>query len=82
MDEDEDALVMFTDSYDVILNADASTITQRFQDEFQDKHVVFGAEPFCWPDKTLANKYPQVNFSPIKVNKKRFLNSAAQNRPF
>jgi hypothetical protein len=45
----------------VILNANAKTIIRRFFEEFPDKKIVFGAEPFCWPDKTLANKYPQVS---------------------
>lgn len=58
----EDTLVMFTDAYDVILNGNAETITQRFLQEFPKNKVVFGAEPYCWPDKSLANKYPQVCF--------------------
>lgn len=51
---------MFTDAYDVIVNGDAETIARRFLDEFAESRLVFGAEPFCWPDKSLANKYPQV----------------------
>jgi hypothetical protein len=58
----EDTLIMFTDAYDVILNGNAETIAQRFLQEFPKNRVVFGAEPFCWPDKSLANKYPQVSF--------------------
>ncbi len=37
-----------------------------------DARVVFGAERFCWPDKSLEEKYPQVS-----EKEKRFLNSGA-----
>lgn len=35
---------------------------RRFAQEFPDYRVVFSAEPFCWPDKSLAPKYPIVTF--------------------
>ncbi|KAH7693031.1 hypothetical protein AAVH_39939, partial [Aphelenchoides avenae] len=54
----EDVVILFTDAYDVILNADEPTILRRFFSEFADYRVVFSAEPFCWPDRTLAPKYP------------------------
>jgi hypothetical protein len=37
-----------------------------------DARVVFGAESFCWPDKSLQEKYPKVS-----EKEKRFLNSGA-----
>jgi hypothetical protein len=69
LDADENTLVLFTDAYDVILNADPETVTRRFLDEFPKSRLLFGAEPFCWPDKSLANTYPQVTFG------ERYLNS-------
>lgn len=33
--------------------------------------VVFGAEPFCWPDKSLASKYPPSTG-------KKYLNSGGE----
>lgn len=48
--------------YDVIVNADEETILRRFLTEFADYRVLFSAEPFCWPDRTLAPKYPPVTF--------------------
>ena len=63
----EDLILMFTDSYDVILLGDQDQIIEAFK-SFNAK-VVFGAEGFCWPDTSLENSYPAVESG------KRFLNS-------
>ena len=39
-------------SYDVIFTANAETILKKFL-KF-DANLVFSAEDFCWPDKSLA----------------------------
>jgi len=65
---DEDWLVMFVDSYDVVLTAGPEDIVKAFQKLKAD--VVFSTEGFCWPDPNLAVLYPEV-----KPNEKRFLNS-------
>lgn len=62
----DDLIIMFTDSYDVVLTAGVTDILEKFRK--LNARVVFSAEGFCWPDKTLADKYPEV-----KVNEKRFL---------
>ena len=68
--EDPDNLiVMFTDSYDVLLLENNDEILKKFK-EFNAK-VVFGAEPFCWPDQQLEDQYPEVK----DAGEKRFLNS-------
>lgn len=67
--DDGDALVMFTDSYDVILTGTAEDILQRYDDS--GATVLFGAEDFCWPDKSLKSSYPPP---PIE-NGLKFLNS-------
>ncbi|XP_046571507.1 multifunctional procollagen lysine hydroxylase and glycosyltransferase LH3-like [Haliotis rubra] len=64
----DDLLLMFVDSYDVIFNNDPDTIIERFK-KF-DARVVFSAEGFCWPDRSLQDQYPSVT-----INEKRFLNS-------
>ena len=51
---------MFTDAYDVLLLEDSATVLGKFKTHFPDARVVFSAEPFCWPDVTLAEKYPEV----------------------
>ncbi|KAF1765200.1 hypothetical protein GCK72_005152 [Caenorhabditis remanei] len=64
-----DTMIMFVDAYDVVFNADATTILRKFFEHYSEKRLLFGAEPFCWPDQTLAPDYPIVEFG------KRFLNS-------
>ncbi|VDP20791.1 unnamed protein product [Soboliphyme baturini] len=66
---DENLIVLFIDSYDVIVNANTDEILKRFYK--QEAKVLFSAEGFCWPDSTLAAKYPIVKFG------KRYLNSGA-----
>lgn len=63
----DDLVIMFTDSYDVVLLADQETIMDQFLK--MNAKVVFGAEGFCWPDQSLQDKYPLVESG------KRFLNS-------
>lgn len=63
----EDDLVMFTDSYDVVIAGTKEAIMAQY-DKF-DADIVFGAENFCWPDATLKDEYPEVEKG------MRFLNS-------
>ncbi|GFG29485.1 hypothetical protein Cfor_05047, partial [Coptotermes formosanus] len=60
-------IIMFTDSYDVILLSGVDKILEHFV-HFEAR-VVFSAEGFCWPDEGLASKYPSVQRG------KRYLNS-------
>ncbi|CAI4231375.1 unnamed protein product [Auanema sp. JU1783] len=65
----KDTIVLFVDAYDVVFTSDLNTILSRFFEHFEDKKVLFGAEPFCWPDQSLSTEYPLVDFG------KRYLNS-------
>ena len=65
----DDLVIMFTDSYDVVILAEAEQILQTFE-TFNSK-VVFGAEAFCWPDDSLREQYPMLESG------KRFLNSGS-----
>ncbi|XP_032437835.1 multifunctional procollagen lysine hydroxylase and glycosyltransferase LH3 [Xiphophorus hellerii] len=65
--EEQQLVVMFVDSYDVILAAGPDELLTRFSS--LGHRVVFSAEGFCWPDQRLASKYPQVHSG------KRYLNS-------
>ncbi|EPB70315.1 hypothetical protein ANCCEY_10594 [Ancylostoma ceylanicum] len=65
----DDVIILFVDAYDVVFTAGTLTILDRFQTHFKDKRILFGAEPYCWPDESLAPDYPVVEFG------KRFLNS-------
>lgn len=62
-------MILFVDAYDVIFNASPQKILQKFFENFSDSRILFGAEPFCWPNQELAPEYPVVEFG------KRFLNS-------
>ncbi|KAK3796261.1 hypothetical protein RRG08_041577 [Elysia crispata] len=55
-------------SYDVIITESKETILEKFS-KFNAK-VLFAAENTCWPDRSLADKYPGV-----KESEKRYLNS-------
>lgn len=62
---EENLVVMFVDSYDVVFTMGADDMLQKFKDF--DCRLVFSAESFCWPDVSLASKYPRVGLG------KRFL---------
>ncbi|XP_016839853.1 procollagen-lysine,2-oxoglutarate 5-dioxygenase isoform X1 [Nasonia vitripennis] len=66
--DDPDQIVLFTDSYDVIFLSSLEKISRKFK-EWDDARVIFSAEEYCWPLKSLASEYPQVKRG------KRFLNS-------
>ena len=61
-------LIIFTDSYDVICNNHVQFLLEKYKENFSGK-IVFGAETSCWPDESLAEKYP------IADVKNKFLNS-------
>ena len=63
----DDLILLFTDSYDVVLLAGASEILEAFKSF--DANVVFGAEAFCWPDDSLKDTYPEIESG------KKYLNS-------
>ncbi|XP_028654141.1 multifunctional procollagen lysine hydroxylase and glycosyltransferase LH3 [Erpetoichthys calabaricus] len=65
--DQEELVVMFVDSYDVIFASSPKELLWKFQ-HFNHK-VVFSAEGFCWPDQRLSPKYPEV------YTGKRYLNS-------
>ena len=64
---DDHDIVMFVDGYDVVINDTQDELVNRFKQFGAD--VVFGAEPPCWPDETIADQFPEVH------TRNRFLNS-------
>ncbi|XP_047205797.1 procollagen-lysine,2-oxoglutarate 5-dioxygenase 2 isoform X2 [Girardinichthys multiradiatus] len=65
--DQEDLVILFVDSYDLIFAGGPEEILRKFQ---QGNHkVLFAAEGMIWPDKRLADKYPLVRSG------KRYLNS-------
>jgi procollagen-lysine,2-oxoglutarate 5-dioxygenase len=65
---DENQVILFVDSYDVIITSDETEILKRFN-EIGAK-VLFSSEGFCWPDKSLESQYPKT-----EGGGKAFLNS-------
>lgn len=55
---DSNLVLMFVDSYDVILLAKPEEFLRKFLD-FK-ANMVFSAEGFCWPDRWLKDQYPEV----------------------
>ncbi|XP_077100272.1 procollagen-lysine,2-oxoglutarate 5-dioxygenase 2 isoform X1 [Siphateles boraxobius] len=65
--DQEDLVVLFVDSYDLIFAGGPEEILRKFQ---QTNHkLAFAAEGIIWPDSRLVEKYPSVRSG------KRFLNS-------
>ncbi|XP_054159305.1 procollagen-lysine,2-oxoglutarate 5-dioxygenase-like [Oppia nitens] len=54
---DKNLIILFVDSYDVIITSNSDEILRRFVS--MDAKIVFSSEGFCWPDKSLASKYPE-----------------------
>lgn len=59
--------VLFSDSYDVIVNANKQEVLEKYS-KF-GKSILFSGEMSCWPIKTLEDFYPKTE------SKYRFLNS-------
>ncbi|KAF3859962.1 hypothetical protein F7725_000217 [Dissostichus mawsoni] len=56
--KNEDTIILFTDSYDVIFSSGPRELLKKFQ---QAKHkVVFSSESLIWPDRHLEDKHPHV----------------------
>ncbi|XP_037906818.1 procollagen-lysine,2-oxoglutarate 5-dioxygenase [Hermetia illucens] len=54
--DDQDAIVLFTDSYDVVFTNGLDDILSKFSKI--GAKVLFGAEHYLWPDKILKDQYP------------------------
>ncbi|XP_016286343.1 multifunctional procollagen lysine hydroxylase and glycosyltransferase LH3 isoform X2 [Monodelphis domestica] len=65
--ERNDMVIMFVDSYDVLLAGSPKELLWKFLQS--GSRLLFSAESFCWPEWGLAERYPSVG------NGKRFLNS-------
>lgn len=52
-------IILFTDSYDVIINGNSLEILDKFINF--DCDILFSAEIYCWPDNNLKNKYSDVD---------------------
>uniref|UniRef100_A0A7N6ATX7 Procollagen-lysine,2-oxoglutarate 5-dioxygenase 1 n=1 Tax=Anabas testudineus TaxID=64144 RepID=A0A7N6ATX7_ANATE len=56
--KDEDRIILFIDSYDVVFASGPKELLKKFQ---QAGHkVVFSSESLIWPDRHLQDKHPHV----------------------
>ncbi|PNI92655.1 PLOD3 isoform 8, partial [Pan troglodytes] len=53
----EDMIIMFVDSYDVILAGSPTELLKKFVQS--GSRLLFSAESFCWPEWGLAEQYPE-----------------------
>ncbi|XP_074499199.1 procollagen-lysine,2-oxoglutarate 5-dioxygenase 1 isoform X1 [Sebastes fasciatus] len=65
--KNEDKIILFIDSYDVVFASGPKELLKKFQ---QTRHkVVFSSDSLIWPDRHLEDKYPHV------IEGNRFLGS-------
>jgi len=50
-------VVLFTDAYDVFYADDIETIHERYLE--MDSSIIFSGELYCYPDPSLADKFPE-----------------------
>ncbi|EJD75866.1 procollagen-lysine,2-oxoglutarate 5-dioxygenase [Loa loa] len=74
----DDLIILFVDAYDVILLGNEEQILRKFFTFFNGFRVVFSSEPFCWPNRNLAPKYPLVNFGHRYLNSGVFMGFAPE----
>ena len=64
----DNRLIVFTDSYDVISNNHSSILYDIYKSNYDGK-IVFSSEYYCWPNKDLSSQYPETS------SKMKYLNS-------
>lgn len=72
---DDKKIIIFTDSYDVIFLAPLNEIVNRFK--ASGGRIIFSAEKYCWPDKSLSTKYPTTTRGEPYLNSGGFIGYAS-----
>ncbi|XP_013147988.1 PREDICTED: procollagen-lysine,2-oxoglutarate 5-dioxygenase 3 isoform X2 [Papilio polytes] len=70
--KENDHIVLFTDSYDVMFLGTLGDILVKFK-AMPETRVLFSAEPFCWPDSKLAAMYPNTEVTNPYLNSGGFI---------
>ncbi|XP_014366500.2 procollagen-lysine,2-oxoglutarate 5-dioxygenase isoform X1 [Papilio machaon] len=70
--KENDHIVLFTDSYDVMFLGTLGDILVKFK-AMPETRVLFSAEPFCWPDPKLAVMYPNADVTNPYLNSGGFI---------
>ena len=77
---DDNDLILFTDAYDVFYNDNLETILERFK-SFNCK-ILFAAEKNCWPDYSIASKFPNQNEPYKYLNSGCFIGQVSEIKKF
>lgn len=72
---DSSKIILVTDGYDVIFLSSLEAIITKFKTF--DARILFSAESFCWPDKSLASQYPKINIGEPYLNSGGFIGYAS-----
>lgn len=72
----DDDIVLFTDAYDVFYADDLDTIVERFLSF--NKEIVFSGELFCWPQKDLADQFPDAHTRFKHINSGTYIGRAGE----
>lgn len=65
----DNRLIILCDTFDIFILASKEEIIEKFNKLCDKDHVLFSSEVFCWPEKSLAQHYPEVQ------TKYKYLNS-------
>lgn len=71
-----DHIVLFTDSYDVVMSSGPKEILEKFRST--ESQILFSTEKTCWPDPSLEDLYPEVDTEYKFLNSGGFIGYANQ----
>lgn len=60
--ESDSDIILFSDSYDVIVNDSPANVLSKFKSF--DTDILFSAETMIWPDETLESQFPKIPHNP------------------
>jgi len=72
----EDHIVLFSDSYDVVMSASPKEILEKFRST--NAQILFSTEKTCWPDPSLESSYPETESDYKFLNSGGFIGYANQ----
>jgi hypothetical protein len=71
----KNTLLLFSDSYDVIIVSSETEIIQKYH-RISKTSILFAGEKYCWPDENLKKYYPKTNSDYKYLNSGGFMGNA------